>query len=322
VPESLSDPSSRSQCAGAVLMIRPAAFDYNPETALTNSLQQRPAAGGSLSHNDLARAEFQHMVSALESEGITVCVVDDTPVPPKPDAIFPNNWVSFHADGTVVLYPMHAENRRRERRRDAVDSAAAQAGFTVRRVLDLSHHERDGRCLEGTGSLVLDHPNRVAYASVSPRTHPAVVEEWCRELGYTPVIFESFDRTGAPVYHTNVLLCLGERMAVIGSEAIALKDRDRVLQHLRAGGRDVIEIGQAEIEHFAGNMLELATWDEALGDCRVLVMSASARQSLGPETYARLSACTDTVLAIPVPVIEKLSGGSVRCMLAEIFLPT
>ncbi|MEJ1965711.1 MAG: arginine deiminase-related protein [Gammaproteobacteria bacterium] len=302
-------------------MIRPAAFDYNPETAVTNSMQQRPGIVGASAHNDLARAEFQHMVNALQSEGISVCAVDDTPQPPKPDAIFPNNWVSFHSDGTVVLYPMHTENRRIERRRDVVDSAAEQAGFKITRVLDLSHHESEGRCLEGTGSLVLDHTNRVAYASVSPRTHPAVVDEWARELGYTPVIFRAMDRMGAPVYHTNVLMCVGERFVVVGTEAIAPDDRATVLGQLRASSREIVEIGHNEIEQFAGNMLELASWDEALGDCRVLVMSSSARHGLKPNDFARLSACTDTVLAVPVPTIEKLSGGSVRCMLAEIFLP-
>ena len=319
--ESLSDPLPRAQCAGAVLMIRPAAFDYNPETAVTNSMQQRPGIGGTAAHNDLARAEFQHMVNALQSEGICVCAVDDTPQPSKPDAIFPNNWVSFHSDGTVVLYPMNAENRRTERRRDVMDAAAEQAGFKITRVLDLSHHEREGRCLEGTGSLVLDHANRVAYACVSPRTHPSVVAEWARALGYTPIVFRAMDRAGAPVYHTNVLMCVGERFVVVGTEAIAPNDREIVLGQLRASGREIVEIGHDEIERFAGNMLELASWDEALGDCRVLVMSATARQGLKPEAFARLSACTDTVLAVPVPTIEKLSGGSVRCMLAEIFLP-
>jgi hypothetical protein len=311
----------RAQCADAVLMIRPAAFDYNPETAATNSMMQRPGVVGTAAHNDLARAEFQHMVNALEGEGVRVCVVDDTPMPPKPDAIFPNNWVSFHPDGTVVLYPMHAASRRLERRREVVDSAAEQAGFKVTRILDLTHHENEGRCLEGTGSLVLDHVNRVAYASVSPRTHPAVVDEWARELGYRPIVFSALDRAGAPVYHTNVLMCIGERLAVIGTEAIASTDRARVLESLRASGREVVEIDHDEIERFAGNMLELASWDEALGDYRLLVMSASARQGLKPRSYARLSACTDSILAVPVPTIEKLSGGSVRCMLAEIFSP-
>lgn len=302
-------------------MIRPAAFDYNPETAATNSMMQRPGVLGATAHNDLARAEFQHMVNALRSEGISVCVADDTPQPPKPDAIFPNNWVSFHPDGTVVLYPMHAESRRRERRREVVDAAAEQSGFKISRVLDLSPHELEGRCLEGTGSLVLDHTNRVAYASVSPRTHPAIVDEWARELGYTPVVFRASDRAGAPIYHTNVLMCIGERFALVGTEAIAPDDRATVLQQLRASDREIVEIGQDEIEHFAGNMLELATWDEALGDSRVLVMSASARDALTADAYGRLSACTDTSLVVPVPTIEKLSGGSVRCMLAEIFLP-
>ena len=319
--ESLHDPLPRAQCADAVLMIRPASFDYNPETAATNSMMQRPGVLGATAHNDLARAEFQHMVNALRGEGISVCVADDTPEPPKPDAIFPNNWVSFHPDGTVVLYPMHAESRRRERRRDVVDAAADEAGFKITRVLDLSPHELEGRCLEGTGSLVLDHTNRVAYASVSPRTHPAVVDEWARELGYTPVVFRALDRGGAPIYHTNVLMCVGEAFALVGTDAIAPDDRAVVLNQLRKGDREIIEVGHDEIEGFAGNMLELATWDEALGDSRVLVMSASARDVLTPDAYGRLSACTDTLLVVPVPTIEKLSGGSVRCMLAEIFLP-
>jgi hypothetical protein len=310
----------RQQCASAVLMIRPAAFDYNPETAATNSLQSRPHGLGATSTNALAREEFQRLVRALESEGVAVCAVEDTPLPPKPDAVFPNNWVTFHADGTVVLYPMHAENRRRERRQDVIDTVAANTGFQVSRVLDLSHHELQGRCLEGTGSLVLDHLQRVAYACVSPRTHPAVVEEWSQALGYEAVVFAATDRNGAPVYHTNVLLCIGERFVVAGTEAIAPPDRARVLERLKGSGREVIEIGHTEIEHFAGNMLELASWDEALGDCRVVALSATARESLSPETFARLSACTDAMLAVPIPTIEKLSGGSLRCMLAEVFL--
>jgi hypothetical protein len=318
----VSEKLPRDQCANCVLMIRPAAFDYNPETAPTNSLQQPPVEHGARSTNACAQEEFQRLAHALESEGITVCVVDDTPVPPKPDAVFPNNWVTFHADGTVVLYPMHAENRRHERRRDVVDSVAATTGYRVSRVLDLTHHELHGRCLEGTGSLVLDRANRIAYVCVSPRTHPAVVEEWSQELGYQTVVFHAADRAGAPIYHTNVLMCIGERVVIVGTDAIAPPDRGRVLEWLSGSGREVVQIGYAEIEQFAGNMLELASWDEALGDCRVLAMSASARQALAPQTYARLSACTDTILATPIPTIERLGGGSVRCMLAEIFLPS
>jgi hypothetical protein len=310
---------SHQQCAGAVLMIRPAAFDYNPETALTNRMQ-RPGDAADASAPIRAQAEFDHLTQALESEGVSVCSVEDTPDPPKPDAVFPNNWVSFHDDGTVVLYPMQAESRRRERRTDVIDAVVNRLGFRVSGVLDLTRHEAAGRFLEGTGSLVLDHVQRVAYASASPRTHPAVVEEWAQELGYEPLIFESLDRAGVPPYHTNVLMCIGERVALVGSAAIAGKDRGRVLERLRAAGREVIELGHDEIERFAGNMLELATWDEALGDCRVLVMSETARHALHSEDFARLSACTDAVLAVPVPTIERFGGGSVRCMLAEVFL--
>ena len=305
-------------------MIRPAGFDYNPETAETNKMQ-RPADAQAVSapqgSRALARQEFDGLVQVLRSEGIAVCVVEDTPEPVKPDAVFPNNWVSFHEDGTVVLYPMQAETRRRERRREVVDAVVAELGFSVSRVLDLTHHEREGRFLEGTGSLILDHVERVVYASRSPRTHEAVVKEWARELGYEPLVFSAFDRTGVPLYHTNVLMCVGARMAVVGTEAIPPEERAPVVERLRASGRDVIEIGLEEIGQFAGNMLELATWDEALGDSRVLVMSEAARKGLRPESFARLSACTDIVLAVPVPTIERLGGGSVRCMLAEVFRP-
>ena len=156
--------------------------------------------------------------------------------------------------------------------------------------------------------------------SVSPRTDPIVVAEWSRELGYEPVLFQSLDRAGKPIYHTNVLLCVGQRAVVVGTGAIVPADRGRVLERLQATGREIVEIGLDEIEQFAGNMLELASWDEALGDCRVLVMSASARRALKPDAFARLSACTDAVLAAPIPTIETLGGGSVRCMLAEVFV--
>jgi hypothetical protein len=328
--ESLGDAQSREpgatpqQCASAVLMIRPAAFDYNPETAATNRLQKQPRDAGSPaeSASALAVREFERFTQALRSEGISVCVVDDTPTPPKPDAIFPNNWVSFHEDGTVVLYPMLAESRRRERRQEVVDAVVQYLGFKVARVLDLTRHEAAGRFLEGTGSLILDHCNRMAYACISPRTHPAVIEEWSRELGYEAVLFEAFDRGGVPFYHTNVMMCIGSRMAILGTCAMSADDRARVIEKLEVTGRDVIEINYEEIEQFGANMLELASWDEALGDCRLLVMSESARRALRPEVFARISAATDCVLAVPVPTIERLGGGGVRCMLAEVFLPT
>jgi hypothetical protein len=299
-------------------MVRPAAFDYNTETAASNRMQ-RPPPSGNVVHREVARAEFAQFVLALESEGVRVCVLEDTVEPAKPDAVFPNNWISFHSDGTVVLYPMHAASRRLERRNDAIDAVVAQLGFRVRRVLDLTAHERDGRALEGTGSLVLDHVERVAYACRSPRTDPAVIEEWCRELEYDPMVFDATDASGAPLYHTNVLMCIGSRAAIIGADAIAPHQRARVLDRLTASRREVLTITQAQLASFAGNMLELSSWDEALGDCSVLVLSSGARAALSAEEYARLSACVDNLLVAPIPTIERLGGGSVRCMLAEVF---
>ena len=302
-------------------MVCPASFGYNPETAASNKFQRQLATTES-GATSAARRELDGLVRALSGEGMRVCLVHDTAEPPKPDAVFPNNWVSFHQDGTVVLYPMQAESRRRERRRDVIDAVVEQSGFKVSRVLDLTSHEAHGRYLEGTGSLVLDHIERTAYACISPRTHPEVVQEWAKELGYEAIVFSAVDRAGVPFYHTNVLMCVGERGVIVGTEAIVAADRGRVIERLRASGREVIELGHGEIERFGGNMLELGTWDEALGDYRVLVMSETARHALSAEAFARLSACTDGILAVPIPTIERLGGGSVRCMLAEVFLPS
>jgi len=320
------EPRRGQQCADAVLMIEPCSFGYNPDTARTNTFQrsQQESAGpaGPAAAGTLALGEFARLRQALESEGVEVCAVSDTPAPAKPDAVFPNNWLSFHEDGTLVLYPMESPTRRPERRQEVIDAVIGGLNFTVAHLLDLTHFEGEGMFLEGTGSLVLDHAQRVAYACASPRTHPALVAEWARELDYEPMVFQAADRDGVALYHTNVLMCIGERVAVVGTEAIAAADRQRVLGRLRASGRETIEIGQEQIAQFAGNMLELGTWDEALGDSRVLVMSEAARRSLSAENYARLSGCTDAVLAVPIPTIERLGGGSVRCMLAEVFRAT
>ena len=299
-------------------MVRPASFGYNPETALTNTFQQREGAAVPAAAS-AARDEFERLLRALTSEGVSVCAVEDSATPAKPDAVFPNNWVSFHEDGTLVLYPLQSASRRLERRQEVIDAAVRELGFSVSRRLDLTHFEAQGKFLEGTGSLVLDNVERVAYACLSPRTHPEVIETWARELHYEAVTFTATDRAGVPLYHTNVLMCIGARAVVIGSAAIAPADRGRVLEHLETSAREIIEIGHEEIGQFAGNMLELGTWDEALGDSRVLVMSEAARRALNPETFAQLSGCTDAVLAVPVPTIERLGGGSVRCMLAEVF---
>jgi hypothetical protein len=310
----------RQQCADAVLMVRPKAFGFNPETALTNMFQSAPQPGSG-DGRAAARQEFERLAQALASEGVAVCAVEDSDLPVKPDAVFPNNWVSFHENGTLVLYPLQSASRRFERRPEVIEAAVRALGFQVSHLLDLTWFEGQGKYLEGTGSLVLDNVAHVAYACLSPRTHPEVLAEWSQALGYEVVTFSATDRAGVPLYHTNVLMCIGARAVVIAGAAIAATDRARVLERLAGSGREIIEIGREEMERFAGNMLELGTWDEALGDSRVLVMSDSARRALKPEAFARLSGCTDVVLAVPVPTIERLGGGSVRCMLAEVFRP-
>jgi hypothetical protein len=256
-----------------------------------------------------------------------VYVAEDTADPVKPDAVFPNNWVSWHRDGTVVLYPMSAPNRRAERRVELLENAAAGSGFQRRRLLDLSHHERAGRFLEGTGSLVLDHAQRVAYACRSARTDEALVREWARLLEYEPVCFDAYDAAGRALYHTNVMLAVGTRWVVVCAEAIDASDRAGVLARLRESGREVIEITLSAAHSFAGNLLELSATTPAAGAAagraagrHVVVMSARARAALRaqPAAWERLRAAVDEVIAVPVPTIEMLGGGSVRCMLCEI----
>ncbi len=299
-------------------MVRPRHFGYNTQTAGTNRFQN---AGESAGVADRALAEFDAFAAALTAEGVTVCVAQDSDRPVKPDAVFPNNWVSFHADGTVVLYPMHAENRRVERRQEVVDAVVRDTGFGVRRVVDLTAHEKAGRSLEGTGSLVLDHVARVAYACRSPRTDEAVAREWAGEMGFALELFSAADESGTPIYHTNVLMNVGTRICVAALDAIAVADRGRVEQRLRDSGRDLVAIDHAEMRAFAGNMLEVGSWDEYLGDFTILVMSETARHALATPKYIRLYSSVDAVLAVPLEIIERHGGGSVRCMLAEIFLP-
>lgn len=303
--------------APAVLMVRPAAFGFNPETAASNRFQ-RDTGVPAIDPAAAARAEFDLLATALGSEGVATCVVEDCCPPARPDAVFPNNWISFHDDGSVVLYPMQAANRRLERRTDVVTRVAAQLGFRLRRLVDLTHHERRERFLEGTGSLVIDHRARRAFACRSSRTDGGVAAEWARELGYELVLFDACAPDGTPPYHTNVVLWIGARCAGVYAEGIAPADRARVLAALGEGGREIIELDAQAIANFAGNMLELGTWDEALGAASVLVMSARARAALAGPTYARMRAGVDEVLAVPVPTIETLGGGGVRCMLAEV----
>lgn len=304
------------QCAGTVFMVRPAAFGFNAQTAASNPHQH--VRGTDAAAAQRAQDEFTALAQAMQSEGVRTVIAADTPEPHKPDAVFPNNWVSFHADGTVVLYPMLAPNRRLERREELIEQVCNASGFRPRRRIDLTAHERSGRFLEGTGSLVLDHVARVAYACRSARTDESIAREWARAMDFEAVVFDAADARGQPYYHTNVVMWIGSRSAMVCGEAIAPGDRERVLARLRDGEREVFDVDRASVDAFAGNMLELATWDEALGDASVLVMSATARAALPAPLIDRLCGCVDTLLAVPVPTIERVGGGSVRCMLAEV----
>ncbi len=294
-------------------MIRPARFGANPETADSNRFQQ---AGASPDAPAAARREFDGLVARLRAAGVEVQVAEDAPDPPRPDACFPNNWVSFHADGTVVLYPMMAPSRRLERRGEPLAQLRA-AGFGIDRTVDLSHWESAGEFLEGTGSLVLDRCHRIAYACRSPRTTPRALADFADRLGYRVVAFDALGPDGQPAYHTNVLMAIGEGFAVVCADAIVQPaERATVLRELGQAGHRPVEIGIEAMHGFAGNLLALRAADGS----QVIAMSDQAWASLAPGAQRALERHGRIVTA-PIPTIERHGGGSVRCMIAEVFLP-
>ena len=313
------DPGAASpppQSADAVLMVRPASFGWNAQTAASNRFQlAAPVTADDACER--AMAEFDGLAAALQHAGVAVHAFDDRAEPVCPDAVFPNNWVSLHADGTVVLYPMLAPNRRLERRLELVAELECRAGHRVERLLDLTHHELHGRFLEGTGSVVFDHPGRVAYACLSPRTDARVLDELCAELGYEAVTFAATDDEGVPVYHTNVVLSIGTAFAVVCAASVLPAQRSALLERLASGGRRVGTIDRRQMGSYAGNVLELRATDGA----RVLAASQCAMASLPEDARGTLDASLERVVAAPMPTIERFGGGSVRCMLAEVFLP-
>ena len=309
--------SQESQAARSVLMVRPARFGSNPATADSNAFQARGVAEPIAVIRERAAQEFDSLAAALAGAGVEVCVVDDTPELERPDAIFPNNWVSFHADGTVVLYPLLAPNRRWERRLDVLERLVSRHGFRIGQTIDLSAHENSGQYLEGTGSLVLDRTHRLAFAALSSRTQLDALGDFAQRLDYEIVSFEAFDQQRVAIYHTNVLMCVGERFAVLCSQSIADEARRAaVAQILENSGHEVIDITLQQMAAFAGNMLEL----ENRSGGKIIAMSASAQHSLDAAQRARLER-HGKIVAVPIPTIEKYGGGSVRCMLAEIHLP-
>ena len=310
-------PTPESQLASTVLMIRPARFESNPMTAESNLFQGRSSATPEEQQTAAAR-EFDGLVEALRSAGIDVVVVEDTEEPHTPDSIFPNNWVSFHGDGRVVLYPMEAPNRRTERRVDILDRLSAEHGFQIEEILDLSAHENSGHFLEGTGSMVLDRSNKIAYACLSSRTQLDPLGDFAQQMDYEIMTFDAVDRDGVPIYHTNVLMNVGEALAVICDEAITREDqRAAVLAKLRETGHAVLSLNYDQLNAFAGNMLELRSES---GE-RVVAMSTRAWESLH-STQRQVLESNGKVVHAPIDNIESSAGGSVRCMLAEVHLPT
>lgn len=307
MPQTSIDPSV---FAAQVLMIRPAAFGYNPETAASNGFQVQLRGDG-----DGARAalrEFDAMVFALETAGVGVWVWEDDLDPPRPDAVFPNNWLSTHANGRVYVYPMATVSRRREVRRDHVEALTRR--YRVMEVVDWSGHAERGQALEGTGSLVIDARRRRVFACRSSRTDAALVRGWAAREGHEALLFDAFDGAGRPIYHTNVLCCIGEGFAACGLALVPADQREALREALAETGT-CIELTAAQIDRFAGNMLQLRTTDGT----PLLVLSQAALDALRPDQRRALEQRT-ALLPVRIPTIEALGGGSARCMLAELFL--
>ncbi len=305
-----------TQCARAVLMVRPATFYANPETMATNAFQHVVAtsAADTLA---AAQAEFDRAADALAAAGVEVAVASADAAADTPDALFPNNWFSTHEDGRVVLYPMAVPSRRRERRPELLVALAARRGWRISRLIDLSGLESAGQFVEGTGSLVFDHTARLAYAALSPRTQAAAVGTVCRELGYEAVEFNAYDAAGRPVYHTNVLMAVGPALAVLASTMVAPgADLRRVFDALERSGKTLLDISADQVGEFAGNMLFLDGGREG----PIVAVSRRAWASLTRPQRTLLEQHARPVLC-GVETIEHVGGGGIRCMLAEIFLP-
>jgi hypothetical protein len=304
------------QLTSHIMMVRPAHFGFNEQTAVNNSFQSKNESPDTDWLKNIARDEFDRMVQTLTSRGIRVMVVEDTADPVKPDAVFPNNWISFHEGGVVVTYPMFAPNRRIERREDIIDMVEKNYKVQNRYSLEFFENDDDPLILEGTGSMILDRPNGIVYACISQRTNPLLLDKFNVLLGTRSVLFKSVDRNGGEVYHTNVMMALGEDFVVICLESVpSARSKEELLASFKATGKEVVEISMSQMEAFAGNMLEVRSKDGT----RYLCLSQTAYDSLDESQKSRLSDRTN-LLPIAIPNIEKYGGGSVRCMMAEIFL--
>ncbi len=307
------------QTTNSILMIRPVAFRMNEQTAVNNYYQKVLDGLSPSTVNEKAQQEFDVFVEKLRAVGVDVTVVDDILNPDTPDSIFPNNWISFHENADVALYPMFAENRRLERREEILD-LLEEKGFQIENIVDYTDAEIDGFYLEGTGSLLLNRANGKAYCALSPRADEELFIEFCEDFDMEPILFEAFQTVNGErklIYHTNVMMCLGETFAVICADCIDdKKERKMVLDHLKKDNKEIILITEEQVNNFAGNMLEV----QGENDKRYLIMSASAHQSLTEKQIIQLSSHAE-ILSSSLDTIEACGGGSARCMMAEIFLP-
>lgn len=305
----------QSQSTNAIMMVRPSKFGYNPETAETNAFQTADNGDNKIEISKKAVQEFDHFCLALKSIGVEVFVMHDTNDVIRPDAIFPNNWISFHENGTVVTYPMYSPNRRTERREEFLDS--------LKLVYDIDHrysfefYEDEDKFLEGTGSMILDRTNKIVYACLSPRTNIFLLDKFCLLMGYKLVSFYAYDKDGKAIYHTNVIMCIADQYAVVCLECISdLEQRKAVADSLQSQNKEIIEITLDQVYNFAGNMLQVTGMDHE----KFLILSETAFKSLSKQQKVAIEKYNKLV-SIAIPTIEKFGGGSVRCMMAEIFLP-
>jgi hypothetical protein len=308
-----------NQTTNSILMIRPVAFRMNEQTAVNNYYQKVIDGLSPATVNAKAQQEFDAFVAKLKSVGVDVIVVEDTLNPDTPDSIFPNNWISFHENGDIALFPMFAENRRLERREDILD-ILEEKGFLIDNIMDYTSAEEDNFFLEGTGSILLDRANGKAYCALSPRADEELFIEFCEDFDLNPIIFEAFQTVNGErklIYHTNVMMCIGETYAVICADSIDdKKERKMVIDSLKGDDKEVIYLTEDQVNNFAGNMLEV----KGANDRRYLVMSSAAYKSLTKKQIAQLEEHV-TILSSSLDTIEACGGGSARCMMAEIFLP-
>ena len=307
-----------SQITKHIMMIEPVSFRFNEETAENNYYQKVIDGLSPEGTQEKALSEFTKFVDKLRSHGVNVIVVKDTESPDTPDSIFPNNWVSFHNDGKIGLYPMCASNRRAERREDIFDTLVDDYGFHIDEIKDFTEFEEHDKFLEGTGSMILDRENKICYAAISIRTDEQAVLQFCDEFDYTPVCFNAYQNVGEerlPIYHTNVMMCVANDFVVICLDTIdQIEERTHVIESLERTNKEIIEISEEQKKHFAGNMLQV------MGDKPYLVMSKSAYNSLDKNQIEKIEKHCP-IIHSSLDTIEACGGGSARCMMAEIFLP-